>query len=337
MTALTDVSVTRDAAGQYHLQWPQANAGQVTIYAIENNHPLADGEPVAQTATNSVVITGLPKDRRFYFYLEFANGRSGVAAERRLAFEKSPNFRDMGGYDAANSRHVKWGRLYRSGKLNKLSDQDVALMADLDIGVICDFRWHPEREREPTLLPILNAPHVAALGISPGSMESFFGELVHSSATPEDMASFMVALNRDLALCYAEQYQSMLKHMLSLENKQLLIHCAAGKDRTGFGAAVILSALGVSREDIMTDYLLSNQYLPIDREVESMIERYRDQFPQNFDPAVLRPMYEVRPEYLSAAFEEIDEKFDSVEEYLDRHLALSAKDLEKLRREFLYD
>lgn len=337
MDTQCDVSIERLDNGDYRLQWgPAPAAGTVTIYAGDRDHKIDRDHPVATATGNEVIVGGLDPRLRHYFELVFPDGSGVLAAERRLAFEGTANFRDMGGYRGDRGRMIRWGRLFRSGKLSQLTESDVALFGELDIGIVCDFRRDEERRRDPSALPAVNPPEVAGLPIMPGSGDSFFGGIRERQARAEDMAAFMALLNRDLALNQTDKYRAMFDSLLRLNGRQLLIHCAAGKDRTGFGAALILGALGVDRETIMADYLLSNDYIPIDREVAAMRERYQDYFPVDLDASVIRPMFEVRPDYLQAAFEAIDEEYGGLLSYLEQALGLGAGHIERLRAEFLY-
>ena len=93
--------------------------------------------------------------------------------------------------------------------------------------------------------------------------------------------------------------------LLLLEDQQVLIHCASGKDRTVVGAALILDVLGVAEEEIIEDYLLTNKYLPLEEEIVRVSSEFSDRTGSSVSEEVLRPLLEVRPEYLAACFEEI--------------------------------
>lgn len=337
MDTQRDVRIERLDNGDYRLQWSGAPVTEpATIYAGDRDHKIDRDRPVAEATGNEAVIAGLDPRLRHYFELVFPDSTGVLAAERRLAFEGTANFRDMGGYRGYQGRMIRWGRLFRSGKLSQLTESDVALFGELDIGIVCDFRRDDERAREPSALPAANPPEIAGLPIMPGSTDSFFGGVRTGRASADDMAAFMAVLNRDLALNQTDKYRAMFDSLLRLNGRQLLIHCAAGKDRTGFGAALILGALGVDRDTIMADYLLSNEYIPIDREVAAMRARYDEFFPADLDASVIRPMFEVRPDYLQAAFAAIDEAYGGLMQYLEQALRLNAGQIEQLRAEFLY-
>jgi protein-tyrosine phosphatase len=124
--------------------------------------------------------------------------------------------------------------------------------------------------------------------------------------------------------------------LLLAGDQQLLIHCASGKDRTGFGAALILDVLGVSEEAIVKDYLLTNRYLPIDEEIRRLSSEFTDHTGAAVSPEVLRPMLEVRPEYIRACFEEIRRRYESKDHFYESALSLDVAQVEKLKDRYLH-
>lgn len=251
-------------------------------------------------------------------------------SQRRLPFERVHNFRDLGGYPAADGREVVWGSLFRSAQLSEMTDQDKALFRQLGVELVCDFRRDDERAREPT--PVGHAETVS-LAITPGSVGGVWSEVARNSVTATEMASLMEAINRDLVLNQIASYRQLFALLLR-SRQRVLVHCAVGKDRTGVAAALILSALGVPRDVIMQDYLLTNTCLPLEAELERMLSR----FAQSGTPparAALRPILEARESYLEAAFDAIDSHSGSVAAYLEHQLGLGPVQLGQLRGWYL--
>jgi protein-tyrosine phosphatase len=252
---------------------------------------------------------------------------------RCLPLEGTPNFRDMGGYVTADGRRVKWGYLFRSGQLSTLSAADLAQLGELGLDVVCDFRRSEEQQRDPSRLPE-PGPRVVSLPIIPGSNASFLEEAgAHRDTDRQTMLDFMVDINRDFAVGQGQTYGAMFDLLLEGDDTRMLVHCAAGKDRTGFAAAIILLALGVSRDTVMEDYLLSAHYFHPSREMERLRNKYSM---EAMDAEALLPVLEVRPEYLQAAFDAIDAEFASLDDYLHRHLGVSETGRERLRSLYLY-
>jgi protein-tyrosine phosphatase len=144
----------------------------------------------------------------------------------------------------------------------------------------------------------------------------------------------MQEMNRDFVANQTPQYAEMFRLLLS-GDQQVLIHCASGKDRTGFGAALVLDVLGVSEEGIIDDYLLSNKYLSLDEEVERLSKEFSDHTGAAVSEEVLRPLLEVRPEYIAACFEEIKKRYDSKEHFFETALDLDEEKLALLRERYL--
>ena len=265
-----------------------------------------------------------------------ASAAADDGTERRLPFENAPNFRDFGGYLTEDGRRVRRQRLFRSGQLSRLNARDLALFARLNIRVVCDFRRPDELRRQPSQLPDGLEP--VSLPISPGSLVAGLERgRRHDAETvsPEDMAEVMRAVNGELALRQTEVYQRMFELLLALEDGGMLIHCAAGKDRTGFGAALILSALGVPRETVMADYMLTARYVSMQREVRFVQRKYQDDFPAHMPMESVVPMLEARQEYLAAAFAAIDSEHASMDDYLTERLGMDVARRERLRERLL--
>ncbi|MCX2979382.1 tyrosine-protein phosphatase [Halieaceae bacterium IMCC14734] len=245
---------------------------------------------------------------------------------RRLALQGTPNFRDLGGYAAADGRRVKWGYLFRSGQLSDLQQDDQRQLAALQLDLVCDFRREEEQANDPSQLP-QPGPQVVSLPISPGSSASFFSEAAsHWQADREAMFDFMRDINRDFALMQSQAYRQMFELLLGADDVRMLFHCAAGKDRTGFAAALILLALGVPQETVLEDYMLTAKYF--DPAIE--VARLQQKYGMDIEAEALLPVLEVHPQYLQAALDAIAAEFTSVDDYLDQYLLLDGE-----RREFL--
>lgn len=248
--------------------------------------------------------------------------------QRRLVMEGTPNFRDFGGYSTASGDRVKWGSLYRSGQLSSLSSGDVDLLASLDLDLIFDFRREEEQARDPSKLPKNSALRTCSLPITPGSNDGFFAQ---DGIDRAEIFQFMVDINRDFAEAQSPTYAAMFREILAVDDASLLVHCAAGKDRTGFAAAVVLLALGVSREVIMRDYMLTAEFFNPANEAE----RLRVKYDIDVEVQAFLPVLEVHEDYLAAAFASIDQRYACVDDYLADELGVAAPERAELRRRYL--
>lgn len=311
---------------------------KMTIYMAESpDHFYAGGDfgkPIAQTTKPEVVIPNPNVDVRHYFHLQREQGDSITLAERQLSLQGAPNFRDLGGYETCDGRRLRWGKLFRSGKLSQLTEADIRYIKQLGVSHICDFRQVVEQELEPTWLGDDHPIIVAGLPITPGSTQNFMANLLNGVIDIDDAAGFMEEINRDFVINHMHQYAQMFQLLLKGE-KQLLIHCAAGKDRTGFGAALILDVLGVPEETIIEDYLLTNSYLPVNEEIERLAKIFSDRTGSIVPEKTLRPMLEVRPQYINACFDEIKKRYESKQHFFQSALNLDPAEVALLRDRYL--
>ncbi len=325
------VHIWREPDGDYHIEWQASHPEtEVTVEPLEAR---AEVSTHYSEDSGRVSLSGLAPDSRHFFRLRDQHGTEVLAAERRLGMQGTPNFRDFGGYPAAGGSRVKWGYLFRSGQLSNLSDQDVELLASLEIDLVCDFRRLEEQEGDPSRLPPDRPPRIASLPIIPGSNARFFEEADGGmDAGPQAMFDFMLEINRDFVEDQADTYARMFREILDLEDARFLVHCAAGKDRTGFAAAIIQLALGVSREWVMRDYMLTRQFFQPHREVDRLKRKY--DMAQMATEAIL-PMLEVHEDYLERALGVIARDFPSVEAYLAEVLGVGPAELAELRARYL--
>ena len=324
------VHIWRESDGDYHIEWRASHPDtQVTVEPLANNpkvstHYSGDSERVR--------MSGLEPTSRHYFRLRDQHGTEVLAAERKLGMQGTPNFRDFGGYSTVDGRWVKWGFLFRSGQLSNLSDQDVELLASLELDLVCDFRRLEEQEGDPSRLPQNNPPRIASLPIIPGSNSRFFEQAEGQMGDRQAMFDFMMEINRDFVEAQARPYARMFSEILEVEDARFLVHCAAGKDRTGFAAAIILSALGVSRELVMHDYMLTRRFFHPQLEIDRLRQKYQM---QQMDTESILPMLEVHEDYLACALLAIEQSFPSLEVYLEEALGVGPAEVAQLQARYL--
>jgi protein-tyrosine phosphatase len=259
-----------------------------------------------------------------------------------VPLEGAVNVRDIGGYRSVYGREVIRGRLFRGDSLSQLTRPDHDRLEQLGLRIVIDFRTSGEILLSgPDRLPY--DVELALLPVSGGDLGSIY-ELIASGDHDQQRrllgggraASFMVEMNRAFVTDprQREAFGAALRLMCAAEQLPLLYHCTGGKDRSGWMTAIVLTALGVPRELVLRDYLLSNDFhrtgytkLRLDL-VKTGIVR---------DPELLRPILELSPTYLGAAFEEADRRYSSFEEYLTHGLGVSDDLLAGLRRALLGD
>ena len=340
MFDLSTCHVERNADQDYLISWRNRDPGQaVSIYMSEDPehyYSVKDpGTPILTTTIEQALVSNPDKAVRHYFCLRSEKGETAILAERKLPLVGTPNFRDLGGYPSRDGRRLKWGKLYRSGKLSNLSDIDLHYVRRLGVTLVCDFRQVVEQELEPTWLGDENANLLASLPVSPGSSANFIENLHDGIIAVEDAAGFMEEMNRDFVSNQLPQYAEMFQLLLA-GDQQLLIHCASGKDRTGFGAALILDVLDVEEPSIVDDYLLTNTYLPVEEELQRLSGEFTDKTGAAVPEHVLRPLLEVRPDYIKACFEEIRKRYESREHFFETALSLDDEKIAQLKDRYLH-
>jgi protein-tyrosine phosphatase len=242
---------------------------------------------------------------------------SALQAPRLITLEGAQNFRDIGGYRTADGKRVKWGLIYRSAALSGLTASDVSALDSLSVQRVYDLRSTTERRAAPDAWTGPGAPSIIAHDYETNA--HWVGSALRTSPTAESVRTAMEATYPDMLTILAPDYRDLFANLLEGQGATLY-HCTAGKDRTGIATALILSALGVPRETIYADYLMSNRF-------------YRPSagaFP-SLPPEVLQALLGVDERYLRAAFTAIDTQYGSVEGYLDQALGVDAAGIARLR------
>jgi protein-tyrosine phosphatase len=264
------------------------------------------------------------------------------APSRHVALDGAVNVRDIGGYRSACGLEVLRGRLFRGDSLSQLSDADVARLDGLGLRTVIDFRTPGEillsgSDRLPYGVEFASLPVTGGdLGavyelIAGGDHERQRRELGDGQA-----ASLMVEINRGFVADarQREAFGTALRLVCAPGRLPLLYHCSSGKDRAGWMTAIVLTALGVPRELVLRDYLLSNDFhrtgyqkLRLDLIKTGIVA----------DPELLRPIMEQSATYLGAAFEEADRRYGSFGRFLTHGLDVGDAMLGELRRGLLGD
>lgn len=240
---------------------------------------------------------------------------------RRLDLHGAVNFRDLGGYSGAGGRKVKWGQLFRSDSLAELSGSDMERLATLGLRSIFDLRHQNERNEKPNRIGQNWSAQTHAIGFYPHGAANLMERIKNRDISHEEVAETLMQAYRRLPVDQASHYASLLKKLVAPNALPALIHCTSGKDRTGFASAIVLLALGVDRDTIMTDYTLTNQFR---RDLTFMLGECAD-------PAVVRVVQGADAEYLGAAFNTIDTVWGDDSAYLREGLAFSAQEQEQLQ------
>ena len=268
--------------------------------------------------------------------------------QRVLDIDGTMNFRDLGGYRTGDGRTVKWRSVYRSAQLDRLSPQGVTALAAIGVRTVVDLRFSDETVRYPTLKAAVPDAEIlswhdereADSGEKSDKMIRSWGDSLASNDPAMVREAMRINYPQKL-YTHRAIYRKMLIRLASGQTP-LLFHCAAGKDRTGVAAALILSLLGVNDEQIVADYLLTQ------REIEGRMEtwigggatsgdRYQDfqsklaQHPA----AVLKPIFDADRTYIETLLEYIEATYGGFAGYAEQRLLLSEDLLLSLKKSLL--
>ncbi|MBF6175139.1 tyrosine-protein phosphatase [Nocardia blacklockiae] len=225
-------------------------------------------------------------------------------ADRALGLQGVQNARDLGGYRTVDGRTVRTGLVFRSGELSKATDADLAALTDRGVRVDADLRTTFERALAPDRVPAGATQQVVdVIGQAPPQVLA-----TTLTAGPDLYRAFITAPGAN------EAFATVLHDILDTRDGAVLFHCTAGKDRTGWTAAVLLTLLGVDRDTVNYDYLLSNYY--------------RDAAPNDSLNGVVLPA-------LDAAFDQADLSYGSFDAYVREGLKLTDDDIAALRAKLL--
>lgn len=253
---------------------------------------------------------------------------------RVLKLDGVHNFRDYGGYEGVDGARLRQGLLWRSAQHGDASDLDLAAIHDLGIANVIDLRGPSEREMKPC------RRHVDFAGQVWTYPEETAGLALHTEAangvvSAAEARAAMIRLYEGIA--FRENLVPMLRLYMELLHRAdgpSLVHCVAGKDRTGFAVAMAQHVLGVSREAIMADYMLTNQASKLDERIES--EAFRDH-PRYaaLDPDTVRALWGVEADYLDTALNAVETRYGTIDAYLAEVLKIDDAKREALRRHYL--
>ncbi len=248
------------------------------------------------------------------------------SAKRHVVLQGAANFRDLGGYTTADGHHVKWGEVYRSADISKLTDSDLKVLKSRNITYDVDLRGHQEQAQAPDKIN----PGTDYILCPAGSDNMNWAKTI-STLKGTQADSLMVSYYSNTQYL-ADRYKPFFDKLLNLPQGQSLVyHCSAGKDRTGIGSALFLYSLGVPYDTIMSDYLASNYYRKdVNAQLTAMMVKS-----MHLDPEVAKSMSGVKKEYLDATFSAIVKQYGSVDNYLKTQIGLDDEKIALLKKKFL--
>ncbi len=258
---------------------------------------------------------------------------------RHIELDGQPNFRDLGGYKTIDGKTVKWGQVYRSGELPRLTNEDVMILESLGIKTVISFLSQPEidakgEDRLPEGIKEISIPIDTEDGT--GGLAK---EILIARQTG-DFSNVPVEINPEIHKLLInianKEYAQLLREVLDSSNRPMVFHCSHGIHRTGTATALLLTILGVPWETIREDYLLSN--LSRKEEVDHRLVQLRKLAaknqgitPDEVDMTNTNAFYILEAEYIDAALDEAIKKYGSMDNYIKEGLGITDEEIQKLK------
>ncbi len=244
-----------------------------------------------------------------------------------LQLQRVGNIRDLGGFQAGNGKQLKYGKIFRSAHLHHLSETDQITLQALGVNKVIDFRGVEEQENEPDkpmsdteyfLFPVFSSTRIPVIN------EEFIKDMLQSKDSLIELLfrqkEQMQKVYRDFVLeesarkAYHEFFQILLES--NKPKDTVLFHCTAGKDRTGFAAALFLRCMGVDMDCIINDYLLTNEYLK--KRIEETIVKFQS---LHIDEAIIQETkkhFLAQENHLKLSFQTISDHYGDFQTYLKK-------------------
>ena len=328
-----DVSVNRSSTGELIIKW-KAKHKQLPKSVYHGTTPDSIRREVSFKLIKdsaAVILTRLDPSWPHYFRVVFESTKAITVGERRLPLQETVNTRDLGGYETQDGLRVKWGKVFRSDHLARLTDDDLVLLQKMKIQSVCDFRTLIEARKRPDRFPTgghgsyVHLP-VNHLKFEPGFL---FEKLKNGDAdwlTPQFLIEGYL-LNVDQ---FASTWGQVFKRLADPAQLPLIFHCTGGKDRAGTCAALILLALGVPEKTVVADYGLSNFY------IADVVDQIYDQFNINAHYREKISPYFSAPQYcIEAMLSHLHDKYGSPIEYLTSRAGVTEEMLQTIKYQLL--
>ncbi|HUZ11038.1 MAG TPA: tyrosine-protein phosphatase [Acidimicrobiales bacterium] len=330
LTALT--AVTAEAAG--------GRGGGLTVnWTIEGDDVSVEvavgpdpgsidrsGAVTTDPATRSIHLVELPPGRPYVAVTPVGGGKTLYAAPRRVDLEGPVNFRDLGGLPTTGGRHTRWGLVFRSDALSRLTARDQLLFGQMGIRTVFDLRGEEERERSPN--PFRGAEVTTRTYPLIGSRSRSFASVAGTLDAGED---FLFDLYRHMASDSALLLGSILNDLSDPDALPAVFHCAGGKDRTGLTAALLLTLLDVPLGHVLDDYVLTSAFLSQDR-LDDLVRRVAG---EGISPEAAAGLFGVPRWAMERTLAEVVDRHGSIETYLAEAGGMQPEAFDRLRRNLL--
>jgi protein-tyrosine phosphatase len=243
---------------------------------------------------------------------------------RVINLKGTTNTRDIGGYQTSDMGTLRWGQIIRSENLSRLTTSDFQKLEEVGLKTVIDLRTNKEHDKSPTVWQGDNPPRFYHFPVGDANNDWFRAQrkmMKRNRFTEEQSLELMVEGYRMIAEEGPDSYQKLMELVLDQSNWPILIHCNAGKDRAGVAVTLILESLGVDRETIMEEYLLTNEIGRTEKKAVLLSRESKkigrgSKFGKGSSPSAWSPIVGVRAEMLEAFYASVDEKYGSMDAFL---------------------
>lgn len=302
----------------------------VRVYVGNSPSSINRDEPAVVSKDDFITIGGLAPGHRYYFEV-VVDGHRFITAERRVPLDGTVNFRDLGGYQTVDGRQTRWGRVFRSDGLSRLSELDLTRLGRMGIRRVFDFRSASEREEAPDHLPEDDSIRYVHLPITHGEFD--FVEALKRLKAGDDSwltPDFMVNGYINNIESFPESWGTVIDYLSRPDSDPAVFHCTGGKDRTGTCAALILLLLGVPEETVIEDHQLSNIYI-----AELLPRIYEMMAAYGVDPDRVFPYLTAPRECIATVLDHIRNRYGSAAGYLKSRANITDEQILQLKARLL--
>ena len=333
-SVISDITVERLDNRLVRICW-KTECRDLGISIRYGTSPAVSGAPsghaVRVVGLNCAEVSGLDPDRRYYFRVVPDGEKGMVIGERQVHLEGAVNFRDLGGYRSSDGLRVRWGQVFRSDSLARLTERDLMRVERLGLKMVIDFRTPNEVRKSPDRLPQSSTIRYLNLPITHGEFD-FVSAMERikkrdDSWLTEDFMLSGYIHNLDE---FAHTWGEVIRRLSNPKNRPLLFHCTGGKDRAGTCAALILLALGVHEETVIYDHQLSNILI-----ADLVKDAYKRIASYGVDPRKLSPYFTAPLECIIGLLDHLHKTYGSPVDYLEAADGLNRETLSQLKEELL--
>lgn len=324
----------RDNKKNYILKWeiyPDIDNTQVEIFVSDNDSIFPTTPQLIVNSNDYIAVVKRDSsdlNKRKYFKLNIAGATSNIITNRFFELDSIQNFRDIGGYETNDNRHVKWGKIYRSGSLLKMTNTDSIELDNLSIKSIIDLRSSDTKIK--SIDRYSQANHIR-IPIAHSGYASISQKILDGHFLRGDAVIFTQDIYKDIVNNYTEELSQFFDYLCDESNYPIVYQCFLGKDQSGLATYFLLKALDIPVDELEDDYMASEK--GIDRHklfngADSLSESRQEAFTMltNTDLS-----------YLKYAISSIRDKSGSVDEYLLKELKLTPDKRKKLKSILLYN